>query len=84
MHASHSWCVCPHSIAQARVTPLMFAAWNKSAQAPALVELLLKAEADVNAADKVSAWEGAWSGVPYVYALTGSWIMVGGFRVWLG
>ena len=37
-------------------TPLMFEALNKSAQAPALVELLLKGKADVNATNDVSAW----------------------------
>ena len=59
MHASHSWSVCSHSIVQGTPTPLMYAAgYNESAQSPALVELLLKAGADVNAANKVSAWEG--------------------------
>ena len=43
---------------QINKTPLMYAAENESAHSPALVELLLEAEADVNAADKVSAWEG--------------------------
>ena len=36
----------------------MFAAHNKSAQALALVALLLEGKADVNAVDDVSAWEG--------------------------
>ena len=40
----------------------MFAAKNESAQALAVVERLLKAGADVNAADKVSAWEGGGVG----------------------
>ena len=35
----------------------MFAAENKSAQSPAIVELLLEAGADVNARTRVSAWE---------------------------
>ena len=35
----------------------MFAAKNESAQALAVVERLLKAGADVNAADDVSGWE---------------------------
>ena len=61
----------------------MYAARNKSAQAPALVELLLEAEADVNAADKVSAWEGDGVG-RHVYGGAGRWVMVGGFRVGLG
>ena len=64
MHASHSWSVCSHPIVQDKGTPLLYAAVSKSAQSPALVELLLKAEADVNAADDVSAWEGGWFGVP--------------------
>ena len=41
-------------------TPLMYAARN--AESPAVVELLLKAAADVNAMDDVSAWEGGGLG----------------------
>ena len=62
MYASHSLSVCSHSIWQNKQTPLMFAARNKSAQAPAVVERLLKAGADVNAVDYVSAWEGGGVG----------------------
>ena len=48
-------CVPSHSIVQEKRTPLMYAALSKSAQALALVALLLKADADVNARDRVSA-----------------------------
>ena len=48
-------------IVQERKTPLMWAAKNDDAHLPSrkpvIVELLLKAKADVNAADKVSAFE---------------------------
>ena len=53
------------------MTPLHYAAQSKSAQAPALVEGLLDAEAEVNAAtDMVSAWDGGvvWDGM-YVRVL---------------
>ena len=56
-------------------TPLMCAAENKSAQAPAIVQLLLKAEADVNATDKVDAWEAEDVGCR-VYAVAARWIVV--------
>ena len=64
-------------IMQSKWTPLIYAAekskWTphcnyKSAQSPAVAELLLKAKADVNAADNVSALEGGWCGVPYVWS----------------
>ena len=59
MYASHSWSVCAHSIVQRKWTSLMLAArYNKSAQALAVAARLLKAGADVNAADRVTAWEG--------------------------
>ena len=45
----------------------MLSAQNKSAQAPAVVERLLKAEAEVNAVDLVSAWEGGWGRVAYTW-----------------
>ena len=54
----------PPSIVQDKKTPLMYAALNKSAQALAVVEVLLKAGAEVNARDKVSAWEG---GMAHIY-----------------
>ena len=57
MYASHSWSVCSHPIVQANQTPLMYAAHNKSAQAPAVVARLLQGKANVNAADYVGAWE---------------------------
>ena len=46
-------------------TPLIRAAESKSAQAPAVVERLLEGGADVNAVDKVSAWERGkvWGGI---------------------
>ena len=44
----------------------MFAAKNESAQAPAVVECLLKAGADVNAVDEVSAWKGVVWGDIYM------------------
>ena len=44
----------------------MYAARNNSAQSPALVWLLLKGKADVNATDKVNACEGGGLGW-YVY-----------------
>ena len=45
----------------------MYAAKNKSAQAPAIVERLLKAGAEVNAADDVSSLgEGVVWGVIYI------------------
>ena len=48
-----------HSIVQDNETPLMCAAqYNESAQALAIVERLLVAKAEVNATDRVSAWEG--------------------------
>ena len=59
-------CVPSHSVVQLKQTPLMYAVRNESAQSPAVVELLLKAEADVNAANDVSAWEGDGVFVPYV------------------
>ena len=62
MHASHSWSVCSHSIVQTKKTPLMYAARNESAQAPAVVKLLLQGKADVDAADSVSACEGDSAG----------------------
>ena len=46
-----------HSIVQWKKTPLLYAARNESAQARAVVELLLKAGADVNATDYVSGWD---------------------------
>ena len=52
-YASHVWPVWSHWIVQR--TPLMAAA--RFAQAPAVVELLLKAEADPNATDMVSGWD---------------------------
>ena len=58
MYASHSWSVCSHSIVKAEWTPLMHAAQNKSAQAPAIVARLLEGKADVNAVDEGSALEG--------------------------
>ena len=59
MYASHSWSVCSHSIVQFdKKTPLFYAAQNESALAPAVVARLLKAGADVNATNDVSAWEG--------------------------
>ena len=75
MHASHSWSVCPHSIVQEeRRTVLtwavMMAVKTESSQALAMMELLLKAGADVNAIDCVSAWKGGWCGVPCVW---GGW-----------
>ena len=47
---------------QGKKTPLIFTAENESAQSPAIVERLLKAGADVNAWDDVSAWEGGGMG----------------------
>ena len=35
----------------------MYAAENESRQSPTMVELLLRAGADVNATDRVSGWE---------------------------
>ena len=58
MYASHSWSACSHSILQLGKTPLHYAARNKSAQAAAVVARLLEAGAEVNASNKVSAWEG--------------------------
>ena len=58
MYASHSWPVWPHSIVQSKNTPLFYAVLhNKSAQAPAIVNCLLKRKADVDARDGVSAWD---------------------------
>ena len=57
MYASHSWSVCSHSIVQFKTTPLFYAAENKSAQALAVLERLLKAGAEVNATNMVSAWD---------------------------
>ncbi len=54
----------------------MCAALSESAQSPAVVELLLKAEADVNATDYVSAWEGDGVGC-YMYGVAGRWAIVG-------
>ena len=59
MYASHSWSVCSHSIVQDTRTPLHYAAqYNKSAQVLEVVERLLERNADVNAVDDVSAWDG--------------------------
>ena len=47
-----------HSITQYdKRTPLMYAAENESRQSPAMVVLLLRAGADVNATDRVSGWD---------------------------
>ena len=51
MYASHVWPVWSHWIVQR--TPLMVAAARFAH--PAVVELLLKGKADVNAKDRVSA-----------------------------
>ena len=48
----------PRLIVQDKRTPLMYAARNKSEHSAALVKVLLGAEAEVNAADKVSAIGG--------------------------
>ena len=64
-------------------TPLMFEALNKSAQAPALVELLLKGKADVNAIGHVSAREGNGAGC-HMRGVAGRWIIVGCSPVKLG
>ena len=53
--ASKPWFVCAHSIVQYQQTPLMYAA--EHTKSLAIVELLLNAEADVNATEKVSARE---------------------------
>ena len=46
----------------------MYAAgYNKSAQVPAVVEVLLEAGAEVDARDKVSAWERGWGRVAYTW-----------------
>ena len=60
MYASHSRSLCSHSIVQYyKWTALHLAArFNKSAQAPAVVEVLLEAGAEVDARDAVNAWEG--------------------------
>ena len=58
----------------------MYAARN--AQSPALVELMLRNKADVNATDYVSAWEGGGLGW-YVFGVTGRWVIVG-CSVWVG
>ena len=55
IYASHSWSVWSHLILKGNKTPLMYAARN--AESPAVVELLLKAGADVYAMDKVSGWD---------------------------
>ena len=64
MYASHSRSMYSDSVVQEKKTPLILAAENnKSAQASAIVERLLKGKADVDARDSVSPWEGGvvWS-----------------------
>ena len=61
--------VCLPLIAKTKMTPLILVA--KYAKSPAIVDLLLEAEADVNAKDKVKGWEGdgVWCGVCMLWGL---------------
>ena len=52
---------------QDKRTALMLAVQNESAQAPAVVEVLLEAGAEVDARDKASARERGWGRMSYTW-----------------